>query len=542
MLTVSSVRKAYGGKVLFDDVSTTFEPGKRFGLTGANGAGKSTFMKILAGELEPDEGSISRPPGSRLSVLHQDHYRHEKDRIRDVVIMGNSRLWKAMVEKEALLASGEMTDEIGMKLGELEGVIAEEDGYSAENEAEQLLLGLGIPLEQHEANLETLDSGLRFRILVAQALFGSPDILLLDEPTNHLDIDSIRWLEHFLVESFKGVLVVISHDRHFLNHVCTHTADVDYENIILYPGGYDLMMRQKVDYRIREEKSNTAKKKKIEDLQDFIRRFGANAKKASQAQSRRKAIEKIDLTDLKRSNIARPFIRFDVKRPSGKLVLEVDGLHKAFDDGQTVVLKDVGFTLTRGMKLAVVGPNGIGKSTLCKILAGQLEPDRGKVNLGHEVTVGYMPQQHEEGVSKEDGRTAFEWLYQWDEKSTVQEIRGLLGRMLFPAADADKPVKALSGGETARLLMAKLTLTGDNLLVLDEPTNHLDLESIQALTEAMQRHEGTLVFVSHDQCMIDEVATHVLELRGPAGYDFFPGNYEEFLLKTGREAHGTYAH
>ena len=538
MLTVSEVRKAYGGKVLFDDVTTTFDPGKRYGLTGANGAGKSTFMKILAGQLEPDTGTVSRPAGSRLSMLHQDVYRHENDRIADVVIMGNGRLWEAMQEKEKLLDSGELTDEAGMRLGELEVVIAEEDGYNAENETEQLLMGLGIQKELHHEPMSVLDSGIRLRVLLAQALFGNPDILLLDEPTNHLDIDSIRWLEGFL-KNYQGVLIVISHDRHFLNEVCTHTADVDYENIIVYPGGYDMMLRQKVDWRIQEEKANTAKKKKIEDLQDFIRRFGANAKKASQAQSRRKAMEKIELADLKRSNIQRPFIRFDVKRPSGKLVLEVEKLSKSFDDA--VVLQDVSFTLTRGMKLAVVGPNGIGKTTLCKILAGVYEPDRGKLNLGHEVSVGYMPQQHEEGVSKEDDRTAFDWLYQWDEKSTVQEIRGLLGRMLFPSQDADKPVKALSGGETVRLLMSKLTLTGDNLLVLDEPTNHLDLESIRALTEALQKYEGTLVFVTHDQCMIDDVATHVLELEGPAGFDFFPGNYEEFLRKTGRDA-DAYAH
>jgi ATPase subunit of ABC transporter with duplicated ATPase domains len=540
MLTVSELRKAYGGKVLFDDVTTTFDPGNRYGLTGANGAGKSTFMKILAGEIEPDQGFVSKPPRARMSMLHQDVYRHENDRICDVVVMGNARLWAAIQEKEQLLASGELTDEVGMKLGELEVTIAEEDGYSAENEAEQLLTGLGIPKEQQSEPLKTLDSGLRLRVLLAQALFGSPDILLLDEPTNHLDVDSIRWLESFLRDDFKGVLIVISHDRHFLNEVCTHTADVDYENIILYPGGYDMMLRQKIEYRTREEKGNQAKKKKITDLQDFIRRFGANAKKASQAQSRRRAMEKIELTDLKRSNIQRPFIRFDVKNPSGKLVLQVDKLHKSY--GDQVVLQDLSFTLTRGDKLAVIGPNGIGKTTLCKLIAGELEPTRGTVKLGHEVTAGYMPQQHEEGVRKDDNRTAYEWLYQWDDKATVQEIRGLLGRMLFPSQDADKPVKALSGGETVRLLMSKLTLTGDNLLILDEPTNHLDLESIRSLTEAMQKYEGTLVFVTHDQYMLADVSTAVLELKGEAGSDFFPGSYDEFMHKTGRGVTGTYAH
>ncbi|MEM6295038.1 MAG: ATP-binding cassette domain-containing protein [Myxococcota bacterium] len=542
MLTVSEVRKAYGGKVLFDDVSTTFDPGKRYGLTGANGAGKSTFMKIIAGMIEPDEGLISIPPNARMSMLHQDHYRHENDRIRDVVVMGNKRLWGAMSEKDTLLEAGDFTDEIGMKLGDLEVIIAEEDGYNAEGEAEQILIGLGIPKEEHENPLSTLDSGIRLRVLLAQALFGEPDILLLDEPTNHLDVDSIRWLEDFLHE-FRGVLVVISHDRHFLNQVCTHTADVDYENIIVYPGGYDMMLRQKVDFRIREEKANAAKKKKITDLQDFIRRFGANAKKASQAQSRRRQMEKIKVTDLKRSNIERPFIRFEPKTAGGKLVLEVDGVHKTFEE--ETVLKDIKFTLTRGDKLAIVGPNGIGKTTLAKIIAGEggdYDADRGKVKLGHEVTVSMMPQQHEEGVHKDDDRTAYDWLYQWDDKATVQEIRGLLGRMLFPSEDADKPVKALSGGETARLLMSKLTLLGCNLVVLDEPTNHLDLESIRSLTEAMQKYEGTLIFVTHDQCMLEEVATCVLELKGDGGFDFFPGGYEEFLRKTGRAKEGVYAH
>jgi ATPase subunit of ABC transporter with duplicated ATPase domains len=438
-----------------------------------------------------------------------------------------------MAEKERLLASGDASDEVGMRLGELEGVIAEEDGYNAESEAESLLGGLGIPDAVYEKPLRVLDSGLRVRVLLAQALFGSPDILLLDEPTNHLDLDSIHWLLGFL-QNYRGVLVVISHDRHFLNEVCTHTADVDYENIIVYPGAYDDMMRQKIAYRIQAEKSNASKQKKILELQDFIRRFGANAKKASQAQSRRRAIEKIELVDLKRSNIQRPFIRFEVKQPSGKLALEIEKLSKGFED--KVVLRDVSFTLTRGDKLAVIGRNGIGKTTLCKVIARQLEPDRGKVAYGHEVSVGYMPQHHEEGVSKDDGKTAYEWLAQWDRKAGVQEIRGLLGRMLFPSEDADKKVSALSGGETARLLMSKLTLTRDNLLVLDEPTNHLDLESIRALTEALQKYEGTLVLVSHDHAMLAEVATCVLELRGAGGFDFFPGGYEEFLEKTGRVA------
>jgi ATPase subunit of ABC transporter with duplicated ATPase domains len=536
MLTVSEVTKAYGGKTLFEDVSTTFDPGNRYGLTGANGAGKSTFMKILAGEVEPDKGHISMPANARMSVLHQDHYKYADYKVRDVVIMGNEALWNALEEKNKLLAEvdyDDMSEEDGMRLAELEMVIAEQDGYDAENKAEELLIGLGIPVEEHEHKLEVLQGGLRLRVLVAQALFGDPDILLLDEPTNHLDIESIRWLENFLL-NYSGVLIVISHDRHFLNRVCTHIADVDYENIILYPGGYDEMMQQKVAYRIAEEKHNASKSKKIGDLQEFIRRFGANAKKAAQASSRKREIQKIKLSmaDLKRSNIQRPFIRFEIARPSGKLVLEVERLNKSFDG--EVVFEDVTFTLTRGDKLAVVGPNGVGKTTLLKCLASVYEPDRGKIRLGHEVTVGYMPQDHEEGLQNAEGKTAYEWLHQWDQKATVEEVRGLLGRMLFPSEDAEKPVSALSGGETVRLLMSKLTLTKDNLLLLDEPTNHLDLESIRALEESLVKYEGTLIFVAHDQALLEEVATCVLELRHDGSWDFFPGGYEDFLRKTGK--------
>ena len=533
MLTVSEVTKAYGGKVLFDDITTTFDPGKRYGLTGPNGAGKSTFMKIMSFELDPDNGKVAIPGNSRMSVLHQDHFRYADYRIRDVVIMGNQKLWKAMEEKEKLLGSEDFTDEIGMRLGELEGVIAEEDGYEAEVNAERLLNGLGIGKDEYEQPLSILQGGVRLRVLVAQALFGEPDILLLDEPTNHLDLDSIRWLEGFLMD-YKGVLIVVSHDRHFLNRVCTHTADIDYENIIIYPGAYDEMLQQKVKFRIQQEKHNLGKTKKISDLKEFIGRFGANAKKASQASSRRKELDRIrvSMTDLKRSNIQRPFIRFEQKVPSGKLALEVDKLGKSFDE--LTVLKDLSFTLQRGEKLAVVGPNGIGKTTLLKCLARVQEPDRGKIKWGHEVTVGYMPQDHEEGLGENVERTAFEWLYQWDEKATVEEIRGLLGRMLFPSEDGEKPVKALSGGETVRLLLSKLTLTGNNLLILDEPTNHLDLESIRSLVEALQEFKGTLVLVTHDQYLLQSVATRVLELKADGEYDFFPGDYEDFLFKTGK--------
>jgi ATPase subunit of ABC transporter with duplicated ATPase domains len=536
MLTVSEVTKSYGGRMLFEDVTTSFDRGHRYGLTGANGAGKSTFMKILAGDIEPDKGRISMPPNARMSVLHQDHYKFADFVVRDVVIMGNAALWKALDEKNKLLAEVDyeaMNEAQGMHLAELEMVIAEQDGYDAESRAEELLTGLGLPPALHGEKLEHVQGGLRLRVLLAQALFGDPDILLLDEPTNHLDLDSIRWLENFLL-NYSGVLIVISHDRHFLNRVCTHIADVDYENIIIYPGGYDEMMQQKVAYRIAEEKQNESKGKRILGLQDFIRRFGANAKKAAQASSRKREVEKIRLsmTDLKRSNIQRPFIRFDIGKPSGKLALAVERLGKTFGDQK--VLDDVTFNLQRGDKLAVVGANGVGKTTLIKCLAGFYEPDRGKIKLGHEVSTGWMPQDHEEGLGTRSSKTAYEWLHQWDSKATVEEVRGLLGRMLFPSEDAEKPLTALSGGETVRLLLAKLTLTKNNLLLLDEPTNHLDLESIRSLEESLVKYEGTLVLVAHDQALLEEVATCVLELHPGGKWDFFPGGYADFLAKTGK--------
>jgi len=445
-------------------------------------------------------------------------------------MMGNRPLWDALHEKELLLSKGDdLTDEDGMRLGELEGVIAEEDGYTAESEATALLEGLGIAPDSHQHKLETLQGGYRVRVLLAQALFGHPETLLLDEPTNSLDIASIRWLESFLM-AYEGALVVISHDRHFLNEVCTKIADIDYETIIVYPGNYDDMVSLKAESRGSLELANAAKQKKVEQLQEFVQRFRAGSR-ASQVKSREKQLEreKRALTDLKRSNIQRPFIRFQQKRPSGKNVLNVDNLGKRFE--HMVICEDFNLSLARGNKVALVGPNGIGKTTLLRLLAGEMIPDSGKIEWGYEASIGYMPQEHHEMIEKSD-QTALDWLWAFDSSVDAEDIRALFGRLLFRKEEPLKPTKVLSGGETVRLLLARLMLMGPNVLLLDEPTNHLDLEAIRSLTEALATYEGTCVFVTHDRQMVSQVADRVIEMSPEGVRELSPDEFSEgqFLL------------
>jgi len=524
MISVQDVTKAFGPKKLFEDVTVSFAPGNRYGLTGPNGAGKTTFMKILSGDEESDTGGVLRP--KKLGVLRQDHFRFEDNRVLDVVLMGNEPLWEAMSEKERLLAKPDITDEDGVRLAELEGIIGEEDGYSAEADAAELLQGLGVDEPWHDQPMRALAGGYKLRVLLAQALFGRPQGLLLDEPTNHLDIDSIRWLEAFL-HAYEGVLVTISHDRHFLNAICTHIADIDYEAIILYPGGYDDMVRQKGQVRSRVESENAEKKKKIAQLQDFVARFHAGTR-ASQVQSRIRAMQKLRLEDMKRSNIAAPFIKFELKAPSGKQTLTVEGISKSYGPGLRVI-QPFSALVTRGEKICVIGKNGAGKSTLVKMIAGELQPDEGHVRWGHQAQVGYLPQD-QAGVIR-PGTTAFGWLRELEDKLSNEEISGLLGRMLFSGEERMKPTATLSGGETVRLLLAKLMLFKDNVLVLDEPTNHLDLQSIAALSEGLQRYEGTVVVVTHDQELIREVGSRIWSLhKGEAVLDF-PGTFDEFVEK-----------
>ena len=523
-IQVTNVTKAYGGKKLFEDVNVVFSEGKRYGLTGPNGAGKSTFMKILSGDLEPDTGMISRP--KRTSVLRQDQFAYEDQRVIDVVLQGNKSLWSVLQEKEALIHLPNLTEEQGLRLGELEVTIAEEDGYTAESDAGELLDGLGVPAEDHYRKMREVAGGLKLRVLLAQALFGKPHALLLDEPTNNLDLDSIRWLEKFLT-SYEGVLIVISHDRHFLNAVCTNIADIDYNAIITYVGGYDEMVLMKGQVRNRIESQNQEKQKKIAQLQDFIARFSAGTR-ASQVQSRKKQIEKLQLDHLKRSNIERPFIQFTQKRPSGKQTLTVEGLTKRWPE--RVVCENFETLITRGEKVGIIGRNGVGKTTLCRMLVGELAPDEGKVIWGHEASVGYLAQDHRESIP--NGTTAAEWLHSFDPQAHNEEIRGLLGKMLFKGEEGMKPTQALSGGEAVRLIFSKLMLTKDNVLVLDEPTNHLDLESILSLQDALQKYEGTVFVVSHDRNLISEVCDRLFAFT-PDGLIDFKGTYDEFLEKHG---------
>jgi ATPase subunit of ABC transporter with duplicated ATPase domains len=559
VIVLDKVTKRFGPKILFENVSMQFDPGKRYGLTGANGAGKSTLLKMLEGNEDTDTGSINIPGNLRLGVLRQNHFEYEQERILDTVIMGNKALWDAMQEKEKLLA-GEVTDEIGIRLGELEGTIAEENGYMAESEAAELLVGLGIPAEKHESKMNALAGGYKLRVLIAQVLFGKPDVLLLDEPTNHLDLESIRWLEHFLTDEFKGTLVVVSHDRHFLNSVATHIADVDYQTVTVYTGNYADFVDAKYENNQRAAAQAATAKKKVAELQEFVQRFGSHASKSKQAQSRVKQIDKlkdeIEAKGPKRSSLVRPFIRFEFDKPSGRDVVRMENISKTFVDDkgkEIVVYKNAAFNVNRGDKIAVTGPNGVGKSTLLKLLIGgfggldadtkadALKPDTGEVRWGHEVSVGYFAQDTHEALNRTaSGMNAFQWLYQWDKLRPQEEIRGTLGKLLFSGEAGLKEAKTMSGGECARLLLAKLVLLKHNVLILDEPTNHLDIESIEGLLEGLQMFKGTIVFVSHDRHVVSELATRIVELRPRApglGAEIFDfgGTYEEFLEREGRD-------
>lgn len=531
MITLDKLTKRYGPKILFEGVSMRFDPSKRYCLVGANGAGKSTLLKVISGEEESDQGSVEIPKKLKVGVLKQDHYAYENTRILDAVIMGNKVLWDAMQEKERLLA-GPMTDEDGMRLGELEGTIGEEDGYTAESRAAEILEGLGIETARHDGTVSTLAGGYKLRVLIAQTLFGGSDVLLLDEPTNHLDLDSIRWLENYLTHEFKGTLVVVSHDRHFMNAIATHVADVDYQTVTIYTGDYDDFIEQKTTGRRQSEADAAQKKKKIAELKDFVARFGASANRSSQAQSRAKEIEKLqESITVKRSNVVRPYIKFEIIKPSGRDVLKLDNLQKAFAERK--VIRGLTLGLSRGDKLAVIGPSGIGKSTLLKLIVGEYTPDAGTVVWGNESNVGYFAQDHHEAL--EAGLSAYEWLYRFDPKAQKEDIRSVLGKLLFSGEAGLKMTENLSGGEAARLLLAKLILLKNNVVVLDEPTNHLDVESIDALREALVEFKGTVIMTSHDRHFVGQLATQILELRaeGPRHYN---GTYDEYLAKFG-DAH-----
>jgi ATPase subunit of ABC transporter with duplicated ATPase domains len=530
MITLNKLTKRYGPKILFEQVSMTFDPAKRYVLVGANGAGKSTLLRIISGDEESDQGKVEIPSRLKVGVLKQDTSSYDHLRIIELVMMGNSNLWAAMQEKEQLLA-GEMTNEIGMRLAELEGIIAEEDGYSADAKAAEVLDGLGIETDKHYELMDVLPNAYKPRVLIAQTLFAGSDVLLLDEPTNHLDLDSIRWLEGYLISDFKGTLLVVSHDRHFMNSIATHVADVDYQTVTVYTGNYASFVEQKTTGQRQAAADVAQKKKRVSELKEFVQKFGASAKRSSQAQSRVKEIERLEGgMQQKRSSVVRPYIRFEIGKKSGRDVLRVENISKAFDDN--VVFRDFSFNVNRGERVAVIGPSGIGKSTLLKMLVGEYTADSGSITWGHETSVGYFAQDHHEAL--ESGWTAYEWLYQFDKDATKEDVRSILGRLLFSGEAGLKMTENLSGGEAARLLLAKLILLKNNIFVMDEPTNHLDVESIDALMEALQSYEGTVIVTSHDRHFVSALGSRIIELSAK-GPNVFNGNYEEFLEKHGRE-------
>jgi len=514
----------FGAKPLFENISVKFGDGNRYGLIGANGCGKSTLMKILGGDLEPTSGNVSLDPDERLGKLRQDQFAFEDYTVLDTVIMGHAELWAVKAERDRIYSLPEMSEEEGMKVAELEVEFAEMDGYTAESRAGELLLGVGIPLEQHNGPMSAVAPGWKLRVLLAQALFADPDILLLDEPTNNLDINTIRWLETVLNER-NSTMIIISHDRHFLNSVCTHMADLDYGELRVYPGNYDEYMIAATQVRERQLSDNAKKKAQIAELQTFVSRFSANASKAKQATSRAKQIEKIQLEDIKPSSRVNPFIRFEQEKKLYRLALEVDGLSKGYDDQP--LFSDLDLMLEVGERIAVIGPNGIGKTTLLRCLVGDATPDSGQVKWSENVNIGYYAQDH--AADFEADMNLYDWMDQWkQEGDDEQVIRGTLGRLLFSQDDIKKSVKVISGGEQGRMLFGKLMLQKPNVLIMDEPTNHLDMESIESLNLALENYPGTLIFVSHDREFVSSLATRIIEMT-PKGLVDFSGTYDDYL-------------
>ena len=522
LISTANITMQFGAKPLFENVSVKFGNGNRYGLIGANGCGKSTFMKILGGELQPSNGQVMLDPNDRMGKLRQDQFAFEEHTVLDTVIMGHTELARVKAERDRIYSQAEMSEEDGMRVAELEMEFAEMDGYTAEARAGELLLGLGIPEEQHAGPMTAVAPGWKLRVLLAQALFSDPDVLLLDEPTNHLDIHTIRWLEEILVAR-SSTMIIISHDRHFLNSVCTHMADLDYGELRLFPGNYDEYMTAATAARERLYSDNAKKKKEIAELQSFVSRFSANASKAKQATSRAKQIDKIQLEEVKPSSRVSPYIRFDQTKKLHRQAVTLDGLTKGFDD--LTLFKDLNLQIEAGERVAIIGPNGIGKTSLLRCLAGDLAADSGTVKWAEAAELGYFAQDHSHDF--EEDMILFDWMAQWTADGE-QAVRAALGRMLFSNDEVKKSVKVISGGEQGRMLFGKLTLTKPNVLLLDEPTNHLDMESIEALNLALENYPGTLIFVSHDREFVSSLATRILEIT-PDGVRDFSGNYDDYL-------------
>ncbi|UWS30532.1 ABC-F family ATPase [Erwinia pyrifoliae] len=528
MLVSSNVTMQFGSKPLFENISVKFGGGNRYGLIGANGSGKSTFMKILGGDLVPSAGNVALDPNERIGKLRQDQFAFEQFSVLDTVIMGHGELWAVKEERDRIYALPEMSEEDGYKVADLEVAYGEMDGYTAEARAGELLLGVGILLEQHYGPMSEVAPGWKLRVLLAQALFSNPDILLLDEPTNNLDIDTIRWLEQVLNER-NSTMIIISHDRHFLNMVCTHMADLDYGELRVYSGNYDEYMTAATQARERLLSDNAKKKAQINELQSFVSRFSANASKSRQATSRAKQIDKIKLDEVKASSRQNPFIRFEQDKKLFRNALELEAVTKGFDNGP--LFSKLNMLLEVGEKLAILGPNGIGKTTLLKTLVGDLLPDSGTVKWSENARIGYYAQDHAHDFSED--LSVFDWMSQWkQEGDDEQAVRGILGRLLFTQNDIKKPAKVLSGGEKGRMLFGKLMMQKPNVLIMDEPTNHLDMESIEALNMALEMYEGTLIFVSHDREFVSSLATRVIEMT-PGKMNDFTGNYEDYLRSQG---------
>ncbi|MDD5298592.1 MAG: ABC-F family ATPase [Rhodocyclaceae bacterium] len=543
MLASANITMQFGAKPLFENVSVKFGEGNRYGLIGANGAGKSTYMKILAGVLEPSAGNVSIDPGERMAFLRQDQFAFEDMRVLDVIMMGHEQMWACMQERDAIYANPEATEEDYMRAADLEHQFGEYDGYTAEARAGELLLGVDIPTEKHNGPMSEVAPGWKLRVLLCQALFANPDILLLDEPTNNLDINTIRWLEDVL-NNRNSTMIIISHDRHFLNQVCTHMADLDYGKITVYPGNYDDFMEASTQARSRQSSANAKAKERVAELQDFVRRFSANKSKARQATSRLKLIDKIKPEDIKPSSRQYPWIRFeyDEKEKLHRQAVELDNVVFGYEPGRDIIK---GFTtsIEAGDKIAIIGENGVGKTTLLRLLAGEalggLAPRHGLIKWAEKARPGYFAQDHAADFAEDLPLT--EWISQWARAGGYEGgdletlIRGTLGRLLFSGDEMKKSVKVISGGEQGRMLFGRLMLLRNNVLLMDEPTNHLDMESIESLNTALEKFTGTLVFVSHDREFVSSLATRIIEIRQDGNIVDYPGSYEEYLAGQGIE-------
>ncbi|WP_138207696.1 ABC-F family ATP-binding cassette domain-containing protein [Haloimpatiens lingqiaonensis] len=528
MINILNVSLRYGERKLFEDVNLKFTPGNCYGVIGANGAGKSTFLKILSGEIEPNTGEVVVAPGTRMSVLKQDHYEYDQYEVLETVIMGNKRLYDIIKEKDALYAKPDFSDEDGIKASELECEFAELNGWEAESEASSLLQGLGIDTDLHYKKVEELSGGEKVKVLLAQALFGNPGILVLDEPTNHLDIKSINWLEEFLID-FEGTVIVVSHDRHFLNKVCTHMADVDFGKIKLYVGNYDFWYESSQLALQMAKDQNKKKEEKIKELQEFIARFSANASKSKQATSRKKLLDKINLDDIQPSSRRYPYVGFKPEREVGNDILTVEGLTKTIDGVK--VLDNVSFIVSKGDKIAFVGHNEIANTTLFKILSGEMEPDSGSYKWGITITTSYFPKDNSEFFNGVD-LSLVDWLRQFSEEKSESYLRGFLGKMLFSGEEALKKANVLSGGEKVRCMLSKMMLSTANVLMLDQPTNHLDLESITALNNGLKDYKSNILFTSHDHQFIETIANRIIEIKSTGIIDK-KMTYDEYLESIG---------